>query len=190
MLAKARSLEGRGRLDLAAQSWQQVLMADPNQPEALAGLARWAKQNGQTEEAQQYLDRLRKVDPNDPEIARIQALKIIGPKQRARLQEAGRLAGAHQYEDSMRLYREVLGDNPPPGDWAIAYYETEAATADGYPAAVVGLRRLAQQFPSDMQYRLCLGRLLTYRPASRMEGARLLASIPPSSAETLSLIHI
>ena len=184
LLAKARSLEGRGRLDLAAQSWQQVLMADPNQPEALAGLARWAKQNGQTEEAQQYLDRLRKVDPNDPEIARIQALKIIGPKQRARLQEAGRLAGAHQYEDSMRLYREVLGDNPPPGDWAIAYYETEAATADGYPAAVVGLRRLAQQFPSDMQYRLCLGRLLTYRPASRMEGARLLASIPPSSAET------
>src|SRR5664279_3166395 len=112
LLAKARSLEGRGLMDLAAQSWQQVLMSDPNQPEALAGLARWAKQNGRTEESQQYLDRLRAVAPNDPAIARITDLKVIGPKQRVRLEEAGRLAGAHQYEDSMRIYREVLGDDP------------------------------------------------------------------------------
>ena len=186
LLAKARSLEGRGRLDLAAQSWQQVLMADPNQPEALAGLARWSKENGKIEEAQQYLDRLRKVRPNDPEIARIEALKVVGPKQRARLEEAGRLAAARQYEASMQIYREVLGDNPPPGDWAIAYYETEASTADGYSPAMAGLRRLTQQFPNDMQYRLSLGRLLTYRPGLRMEGLRLLASIPASSAEAAS----
>src|ERR1039457_5874204 len=123
LLAKSRSLEGRGLMDLAAQSWQQVLMSDPNQPEALAGLARWAKQNGRAEEANQYLARLRKVSPQDPAIANVEAMKVTGPKQRARLEEAGRLAQSHQYEASLAIYREVLGDEPPPGSWAIAYYE-------------------------------------------------------------------
>jgi Tfp pilus assembly protein PilF len=182
LLAKARSLEGRGLMDLAAQSWQQVLMSDPNQPEALAGLARWAKQNGRAEEANQYLARLRKVSPQDPAIANVEAMKVTGPKQRARLEEAGRLAQAHQYEASLAIYREVLGDEPPPGSWAIAYYETEAATPDGYDHAVAGIMKMSERFPSDQQYRLSLGRLLTYRPETRAEGIRVLTAIPANSA--------
>src|ERR1035438_7309319 len=170
LLAKARSLEGRGVMNLATQSWQQVLMSDPNQPEALAGLARWAKQNGRAEEANQYLARLRKVSPQNPAIASVEAMKVTGPKQRARLEEAGRLAVAHQYEASLAIYREVLGDEPPPGSWAIAYYETEAATPDGYDHAVAGIKKMSERFPSDQQYRLSLGRLLTYRPETRAEG--------------------
>ncbi|HET9363270.1 MAG TPA: hypothetical protein VFO58_26160, partial [Vicinamibacterales bacterium] len=46
LLGKARSLEARGRMDLAAQNWSQVLLVDPDQREALAGLARHAKQSG------------------------------------------------------------------------------------------------------------------------------------------------
>src|SRR5664279_554490 len=182
LLAKARSLEGRGLMDLAAQSWQQVLMSDPNQPEALAGLARWAKQNGHAEEANQYLARLRRASPQDPAIANVEAMKVTGPKQRARLDEAGRLAQAHQYEASLAIYREVLGDAPPPGSWAIAYYETEAATPDGYDHAVAGIKKMSERFPTDQQYRLSLGRLLTYRPETRAEGIRVLSSIPANSA--------
>ncbi len=169
-------------MDLAAQSWQQVLMSNPNQPEALAGLARWAKQNGRVEEANQYLARLRKVNPQDPAIANVEAMKVTGPKQRARLEEAGRLAQSHQYEASLAIYREVLGDDPPPGSWAIAYYETEAATPDGYDHAVAGIKKMSERFPSDQQYRLSLGRLLTYRPDTRAEGIRVLSSIPANSA--------
>ena len=182
LLAKARSLEGRGLMDLAAQSWQQVLMSDPNQPEALAGLARWAKQNGRAEEANQYLARLRRVSPQNPAIASVEAMKVTGPKQRARLEEAGRLAQAHQYEASLAIYREVLGDEPPPGSWAIAYYETEAATPDGYDHAVAGIKKMSERFPTDQQYRLSLGRLLTYRPETRAEGIRVLSAIPANSA--------
>ena len=180
LLAKARSLEGRGMMDLAAQSWQQVLMSDPNQPEALAGLARWAKQTGKTEEANQYLARLRRVSPQDPAIANVEAMKVTGPKQRARLEEAGRLAQGRQYEASLAIYREVLGDDPPPGSWAIAYYETEAATPDGYNHAVAGIKKMVERFPNDQQYRLSYGRLLTYRPDTRAEGIRILAAIPAS----------
>ncbi|MGH9547895.1 MAG: hypothetical protein ACRD3W_00920, partial [Terriglobales bacterium] len=64
LIQKAHSLEGRDRDDLAAQVWQQVLIANPNQPEALAGLARWAKRSGRNEEANAYLSRLRKASPN------------------------------------------------------------------------------------------------------------------------------
>jgi hypothetical protein len=50
LLGKARSLEARGRVDLASQNWRQILLVDPNQSEALAGLARVAKENGNAEE--------------------------------------------------------------------------------------------------------------------------------------------
>src|SRR3954463_12614762 len=61
LIQKARSLEARDRADLAAQVWEQVLITNPNQPDALAGLARWAKRSGKNEEANAYLSRLRRV---------------------------------------------------------------------------------------------------------------------------------
>src|ERR1700760_4844006 len=77
LLKKARVLEGEGRLDLAAQRWKQLLMADPNQQEALAGLAAAAKQNGNQAEATTYLDRLRKLNTNHPALAQVESMKAI-----------------------------------------------------------------------------------------------------------------
>ena len=53
LVEKARALEGRGRPDLAAQTWQQVLLSDPKHQEALATLARFAKQSGKADEARE-----------------------------------------------------------------------------------------------------------------------------------------
>ena len=72
---------------------------------------------------------------------------MVGPAQRARLEEAGRLAQNHEYSQAMKIYQEVLGPTPPPGEWAIAFYETEAAIPESYSDAVAGLRRLVQQIP-------------------------------------------
>ena len=58
LVRKARSLEARDRADLAAQVWQQVLVTNPNQPDALAGLALWAKRSGKNEEANNYLGKI------------------------------------------------------------------------------------------------------------------------------------
>jgi len=74
LLEKATSQEQSGHIDLAAQTWQQVLLSDPNNEEALAGLGRWAKLTGDDAAAQTYIDRLRVVNPNSPEIAKIEAL--------------------------------------------------------------------------------------------------------------------
>src|SRR5258708_18087521 len=81
LIEKARTLEGRGRLDLAAQTWKQVLMAEPNQPEALASLARFTKQTGQLKDSQLYLERLKRINPNDPALGQIQAMRVLSPEQ-------------------------------------------------------------------------------------------------------------
>jgi tetratricopeptide (TPR) repeat protein len=183
LLDKARSLEGRGRSDLAAQTWQQVLLADPNQAEALAGLARWAKQSGQPEEARKYLDRLKRAHPGDPAIARIEAMKVLTAQQHGRLDEAGRLARAGRPDDAFRIYREIFGEEPPLGEWSVAYYETEAASANGREPALAALHQLVQRYPSNEAYKLSLGRLLTYDPKTRMQGVQILASLHGANSE-------
>src|ERR1700757_537326 len=122
LLSKARSLEARGRIDLAAQNWHKVLLVNPNQTEALAGLARSAKENGQADEERSYLDRLRKLNPHDPEIAAVEKLRVFTPEERSRLDEAGRLAMQHKPDQAMEIYHEVFGDQQPPlGKWAQPY---------------------------------------------------------------------
>ena len=177
LLEKAHTLEVRGRMDIATQTWQQVLLSDPNNTEALGGLARAAKLSGNLALANTYVDRLRAINPKDPGIARVDN---IGAQQNntAALQQAGKYAEAGQYAQSMAIYRKVFGNNPPPGDWALAYYETESATEDGRPHAIAGLHALVEKFPNDSRYQIALGRILTYSPKTRPEGRRYLERHP------------
>src|SRR5579864_2058593 len=177
LLSKARSLEARGRMDLAAQNWKQVLLVSPNQTEALAGLARYAKQNGDADEERGYLDRLKKINPKDPEIAEIEKMHVLTPQERDRLDQAGRLAMQHKPDEAMKIYNEVFGNQPPSGKWAEPYYETEAASSGGREKAITQLRRLCARDPGNETYRLWLARVLVYDPKTRMEGLNSLASL-------------
>ncbi len=184
LLSKARSLEARGRMDLAAQSWNQVLLVNPNQTEALGGLARYAKETGDSEGERKFLAHLRKINPKDPAIAAVEKMHVLTPQERARLDEAGRLAAEHKPDQAMAIYRDVFGDEPPPGRLAEAFYETEAASSGGRPKAMAQLRALCSRDPGNEIYRLWLARLLTYDANPRQEGFRLLESIrDPGAAE-------
>jgi tetratricopeptide (TPR) repeat protein len=176
LLSKARALEGRGRLDLAAQAWEQTLLADPANVDALLGLAKFAKQNGKVEEANHYLQMLRNVDPKNPSIGRVEGMTSTG-RQRSGIDEAGRLAASQNFEAAMRIYRGLFGNDPPPGGVAISYYETEAATPGGWEDAVAGIERLAAKYPLSEEYRLSLGRLKTYRQPTRLQGMEILEAV-------------
>jgi tetratricopeptide (TPR) repeat protein len=186
LLDKAHALEVRGRMDMAAQTWQQVLLADPNNVEALAGLARSAKLSGNPALAGTYLDRLRAISPSDPNISRVQNMGSQA-NQTAELQQAGKYAASGQYAQAMKIYRQVFGDTPPQGEWALAYYETESATEDGRPHAIAGLQALIQKYPADSRYQVTLGRILTYNPKTRAEGRQYLERHPndPQAVEAL-----
>jgi tetratricopeptide (TPR) repeat protein len=186
LLDKAHALEVRGRMDLAAQTWQQVLLTDPNNMEALGGLARAAKLNGDLRLASTYLERLRAINPNDPGIARVEQMSTQATSN-AQLQQAGKLAQQGQYGQAMNIYRQLYGNNPPPGDIALGYYETESATEDGRPHAIAGLRDEVAKHPGDARYQIALGRILTYSPKTRPEGRRILEQHPndPDAVEAL-----
>jgi Flp pilus assembly protein TadD len=181
LIQKAHSLEARDRLDLAAQVWQQVLVANPNQPDALAGLARSAKRTGKSEEANAYLDKLRRVRPDAPALTELDMPDSVRTSGR-RLEQAGKLAGSGHPDEAMLIYRELFGATPPPGSLALAYYETLASTQGGFEPAVAALRKLADSYPGVPSYRLAAGRLMTYRPETRQSGVALLSSIPASSS--------
>lgn len=185
LLAKARSLEARGLIDLAADNWRKVLLVNPNQTEALAGLARSAKEDGQTAKENYYLGRLRKMNPADPEIKAVENLRVFTTAERSRLNEAGRLAMQHRPNAAMKIYREVLGDQAPPlGKWAKPYFETEASSTGGREKAISQLRSLSAQHPQQEAYRLWLASLLTYDAKTRMEGFQIFESInDPGFAE-------
>ncbi|HEY1807538.1 MAG TPA: cellulose synthase subunit BcsC-related outer membrane protein [Acidobacteriaceae bacterium] len=176
LLQKAQTLEQSGHPDLAAQTWQQLLLSDPNNQQALAGLGRWAKLSGHDAEAEKYVERLRALNPNNPEIAKIEAL-ASNKAQNERLQQAAELAKNGHNEAALKIYRELF-DGHPPDNWALAYYDTEAAIPATRDEAIAGLRSLAQRYPDMQQYMIDLGRVLTYDPKTRLEGEHLLSHYP------------
>jgi cellulose synthase operon protein C len=184
LLEKARDLEAHGRLDLSVQTWQQVLLTEPRNTEALGNLARACKLEGDANLANSYLEQLRAISPNDPSIVRVE--QVEPPQsQKAKLQQAAKLSDSGKYAAAMAIYRQVFGSHPPAGDWAVAYYETESATEGGRPQAIEGLRALVEKYPSDPRYQISLGRVLTYNPATREEGRRYLEKFPqnPQAAQ-------
>ncbi len=185
LLQKAHSQEQSGHLDLAAQTWQQILLSDPNNQEALAGLGRWAKLSGNDTEAQTYIDRLRTVNPNSPEIAKIETL-VSNKTQNQLLNQASELAKNGHNEEALKIYRQTFGTHPP-DNWALAYYDTEAGIPAQLPDAIAGLRALAAKYPSDPQYTIDLGRVLTYDPRSRAEGEKILTQYPQDATAQTAL---
>lgn len=175
LVEKARALDARGRPDMAIQLWQQILLSDPNNVDALAGLAKDYKQAGLSEKASDILDRLRRVNPNDPNIAKI-AQMTSTRAQSDSLRQAGELAQQGKPDAAMRIYRELYGDHPPDGDIALGYYQTLYGTKTGKAEAIVGLRALAQRNPGDTRFAVALGVLLTYEAGTRTEGIRILSA--------------
>ena len=173
LIEKAQALESRGRPDIAVQVWQQILLSDPNNQMALAGVARDYRLSGNSAASDEALDKLRKINPSDPNIGKIQGLTSNKTRD-VRLGQAGALAKAGNPEAAMRIYREYYGDHPPDGDIALAYYETLYATPNGKTEALNAMRALAARNPGDPRFIVTLGRMLTYDVRTRAEGIKIL----------------
>jgi tetratricopeptide (TPR) repeat protein len=180
LVEKARALEARGRPDMAIQLWQQILLSDPKSTDALAGLAKDYKLIGSSEQSNAALARLRSVNPNDPNIAKIEGLTSTR-LQSDRLRQAGELARRGKPEEAMRIYRDLYGDRPPDGDIALAYYQTLYGAPGGKETAIAAMRALAARNPGDTRFIVELGVMLTYDAKTRAEGIRILEVHPKDS---------
>jgi tetratricopeptide (TPR) repeat protein len=179
---RAASLDGQGHHDLAAETWRQILSLNPNNPQALAALANYYRSVGDNVTSKRYMNQLRQANPSDPQLNQLQSSVSPGDDD-ATFKQAGQLASQHKYAEALALYRKSFHGATPSGAWAVAYYETEAAVPSEMPQAVAGLRGLVRQSPANTTYSLSLGRVLTYRPETRLEGVHILQGIKGTVAQ-------
>jgi tetratricopeptide (TPR) repeat protein len=177
LLSRAQTQAQGGHLDIAASTWKQVLIADPTNMEALRNLASAETQLGNQGEADAYIQRLRKLGASPSVLGQLQSLHAR-PSDADLLKQAASLSRSGQYAGAMEIYRKLYGNNPPAGETALIYYDTEAALPAERGRATEGLRKLAQQFPADERYSITLGRVLTYDAATRQEGLAILQRYP------------
>ena len=186
LVEKARALESRGRPDMAVQLWQQILLSDPNNTEALAGLARDLQADGRVDQADETLDRLRKVNPNDPNIAKIQALTSTRAES-DQLRKAGDLARQGKLDAAMDIYRSSMAIVLRMAILPWPTIRRSMARQNGKEAAVAGMRALAQRNPGDTRFAIALGVMLTYDGKTRAEGIRILKDHPKDSGAQAAL---
>ena len=181
LIEQGQYWQSRGDAQRAVDSWQKLLRVDPNQPDALYGMARAQLQGQNVEEAQRYLEQLRRAHPNHRLVERLQ--QDIGVQRNsAQVQQARDQARAGQAEQAVGSYQAALGNQAPTGPLALEYYQTLGGTSGGWDEARRGLEQLARQSPDDAKISLALAQHLTYREPTRREGiaqlARLAAQAP------------
>ncbi len=168
----------QGREDLAADAWRKLLSVDPQQPDALLGLALIDLNQGRRAEAQRRLQQLQGSHPGAPQTTRLRM--ALGGGGSNQLQTARRAAAAGRYVEAVRAYEEAFGAGGPPDDLALEYYQVLAGTPDGWERARDGLRRVAAGRDNPAAS-LALAQVLTYREPTRREGIAQLRALSQRS---------
>lgn len=185
LLNRAIYWQRHGRNDLAFNSWNKVLEANPDQAQALAGIALYDAQVGKLSRSRSYLERLEAVSPNNPAIAQINGLLSVGPGAGPELAHAAHEAAAGNNVQALSIYRSVFKGSPPP-KWANTYYQTLAKVPGGWQTAIDELRVQAAAHHNAKPYRLVLGQLLTYHVSTRLQGITILARLGVGAGSTAS----
>lgn len=189
LLNEASYWRSHGRSDLAVNSWEKVLEADPNQPQALAGAALIDARVGRLNHARRYLRRLREVNPGNPAIGQISGLLEVGPEAGPELARAAQEADKGHYIAAMSIYRRVFKGSPP-AEWATAYYQTLAKVPGGWTTAIDELRVQDMTRHPASPYRLVLGQLLSYHADTRVQGIKILAKLGAGTGATAASARI
>lgn len=182
LIEQGQYWQARGNGERAQEAWQKLLRLNPNQPDALAGMAQIELDAGRAAQARTYLDQLKKAAPSSPLVARLEQSINLGQNS-PQLRDARQLARGGQAEEAVANYRAALGGRTPEGPLALEYYQTLGGTPQGWEEARRGLERLAKESPNDERIALALAQHLTYREATRRDGIRQLARL--SSQSTL-----
>lgn len=182
LFQQAEFWQGKQRQDLAKDALNRVLVASPNNTEALYRLALIALQEGNNTEAQRLANQIRQIAPGD---ARLQELKVAQAANvdSSALKEARLLAANGQYPDAIAKYQTLFSGNTPPISLAIEYYQTLSATKDGWERAKNGLEQLARSQPNNNRAVIAYAEVLTYREQTRRAGIKLLENYAAQDAD-------
>ena len=185
LLEKAQFWYEKGQLPVALDFYTRVLTLQPDNTDALAGASRVAFDQGHDAQAHEFLERLRKVSPDDPFLAAFDTLKRRTPEDAATLLEARTLAVQGKKEAALAKYRRLFKGDVVPVDLAADYYPLyisslpdESLEAD---RAITEINALADKNPKDITLQLAAAWSDILTSGSRADGIarmRALAKIP------------
>ncbi|MEQ5854933.1 cellulose synthase subunit BcsC-related outer membrane protein [Halomonas sp. EF61] len=175
LFEQARFWRDRQRADLAEQSLERVLDADPGNRRALYLLAEYALTDGDMEKASRWQARLAEVAPEDDRVEALAQEQKLRRADGQRLAEARSQAAAGDYAEAMASYRAVLEGDAVPPRLAPEVYLTLAGTDNGWSEARERLAAMAREHPDEPALATALGQVLSYREATRRQGIERLA---------------
>lgn len=176
LLDQGQYWQERGDTERATEAWQKLLSINPQNAQALYGMALVEITAQRSEGAQRYLTQLQAAHPRSPLVGRLQdAIRL--KNNASQISAARQLARSGQANQALSTYQAALGDRAPTGPLALEYYQTLGATAGGWDEARRGLAGLAQESPDDPQIALAYAQHLTYREATRRQGITQLARL-------------
>jgi tetratricopeptide (TPR) repeat protein len=174
LLDQANYWKLQNRPDQVVRVLERVLQADPDNAEALSGLAEAQAQQGNAGAAQEALGRLRQIAPVDPRTSQADVAVRTQTVDAAALAQARQLSQAGRQAEAVARYRQLFRGTQPPDGFALEYYQTLAGTEGGWREARDGLAALSRRAPDNTSVQLAYGQVLTYREETRAQGLEIL----------------
>ena len=166
-----------GRAELAEESWTKLLRVDPKSADAMYGMAQVELTRGNAEAARSWITQLQTAHPTDARVARLQQQARQPGAPAGDLQRARAAAQAGRAAEAVQLYRALFDNRPPPTPLALEFYEVLGGTPQGYDEARNGVEQLIKSQQGNLNARLALAQLDTYREPSRRDGIKQLADL-------------
>lgn len=169
--------------ELASESLKKVLMVDANNAQALYLMALWAQQKGDLQAAAQWRARLAKISPDDAGLQALDNAKQLAQVPQGTLTLARQQARSGNIPAALETWKTLFNGDTPPPSLAPEYYLTMASDKSLYPQALAELQRFSAQNPQDNGARVALGKMLTWRDATRRDGIVQLQEMASGSKE-------
>ncbi|QNK74549.1 BCSC C-terminal domain-containing protein [Variovorax sp. PAMC28562] len=166
-----------GRAELAEESWTKLLRVDPKSADAMYGMAQVELTRGNAEAARSWITQLQTAHPTDARVARLQQQARQPGAPAGDLQRARAAAQAGRAAEAVQLYRALFGNRPPPTPLALEFYGVLGGTPQGYDEARKGVAQLIESQQGNLNARLALAQLDTYREPNRRDGIKQLADL-------------
>jgi len=192
----------RFRFDLAAQSFNKILLIEPSNASALRwqGLIDLAR--GDVQAANVWLGKLQLLHGNTPFSIELQQAISLASEKRQQFAELRYLASSEKIPADLPQRLRQLFPQPALGEAAVQIYRLMKSTDEGRTYARRQVMELAQQYPDDRRYKTLLAELggagastLSQTPAPTTRAAQTARSAAnrnrtkPTPAPTVSAIQ-
>lgn len=174
LLGHAKWWEANNRIDLSQESLDKLFNVAPDHPSGLAMQARLDIRRNKPEQARAALEVLKGLQPDHPDIPRIEALLRSIGEGKVELRKARSLVKADRYDEALTIFRKLFPDGPPSDDLMLEYWQIVANTPRGWRPARDGIATLVKNNPDNLRYRLALAEHETSRLPLKREALQII----------------